>query len=1419
MSVLLPAGVIRALLGVAGYFVGQLVGQFRQNLPLSQSPPVPFVSVLRRLGPRPLTRLLAVSAVAWSLASVSLRAYEMPVLPPLPALPATGAVDSVPLDDSGAFAEVKMDFPIAEGPAEPTWPSIASQFPMDSAQLRADKFGIWVHFGPQAAGESGDWYARHLYKPGTSGYQNHLTRYGHPSEVGFKEVLRDWNPTQLDPAALVSLYQQAGARFLLIQGVHHDQFDMWNSRYQPWNSTRLGAERDFLGEWSQAARAADISYGITFHHEYSWWWWQTAFNADGPNGPKPGVPYDGHLTLADGVGKWWEGLDPRLLYGIDLRQYQGVSAAASSAWSPPPAGIFGEHLEFAHWYNTWWALRMIDAIEQYDPDFIYTDGTSSQPFSGSGTGTGYKSDAMQRVIAHLSNRALERRGEINTHAVVKFHSGDRLTTTFENNFPSGIKSDQPWIGEVPVGDWFYGPGFNYNPGMVIRYLLECVSRDGAAAISIPQRPDGSLDPGCVTMLQQIGQWMTTNSVGIYGSRAWVKHAEGARTLPHGKLGNTQANYAFTTSDFRFTVGADGCLYVYCMTVPAPGTQLRIASLGAAAGLLAAPIEQVSLLGGAGPLTWSQESDALVITCPASMPFQTAVSFKVGPAATVGIAPPGNVEADSLADRVNLAWRAPAGATFSIARGTDGAGPFTTLASGVTTPGYSDTSVAPGTLYYYTVIAHANGMDSNPSAPVAGIAIGGGTPTWTTADIGSVGAAGSLQQSGDVLVIEGSGADIWGNSDEFRFVYQAMTGDCAVTARIVSQQNTSGWAKAGVMVRQSLDANSPYALNFVSPSNGVAFQRRTTVGGAAGGVSEKAGVAAPQWVRLLRSGNTFSAYHSADGVSWTLQNTTTVTMTGTVYVGLAVCGNNDGALNQVIATNLVVGPLPPPDRPTQVAGFGGDTQASLIWTASTGAASYTVQRATTAGGPYATVASGLSSTLHTQTGLTNGTTYHYVVLAVNTNGTSAPSVPVSVTPAPPTLPAGWAQQDVGAVAAVGGGGQSDGSFLLTGSGADVWFAEDEIHYAYVPVSGDSTITARVRHLQNVHPNAKGGVMIRESLTTGSAHAMVNLTPSAGVEFIRRATTGGATAAAATAGLLAPHWVRLTRVGGTFTAYQSPDGVTWTMVGSPVTVTMGAAAYMGLAVNSHLDGTLCQAWFDQVTTTPASLPPSAPTGLVATAGGARVDLAWSADAAATSYTVKRAIAAPAGPYATIASGLTTAAHADTGLDNGTTYYYVVTAANAFGEGEPSAPVSARPLSAFMRWRLKHFGVIDATGASADEADPDGDGRANLAEYATGSSPLLSDAGPLTVAGISEDGDRHLTLAFDRQSPAAADTVVEASTELAGWTPIASLPLGFDTWSGPAMVTEVPAGDLLRVTVTDPVPLSAHDRRFLRVRFTAQ
>jgi alpha-L-fucosidase len=450
--------------------------------------------------------------------------------------------------------------------------------------------------------------------------------------VGYKDVLHDWNPKNLKPAELVKAYHDAGARFLILQGVHHDNFDNWNSRYQPWNSLNLGPRRDLLGEWSAAARKLGLRYGVSFHHDYTWWWYQSAFGSD-KTGPKAGVPYDGHLTPADGQGKWWNGLDPRMLYTINLLEYANINTG--NIGIAATNGIFTRHRDYAKWYATWWALRIMDVIDQYDPDFIYTDGNSTQPFTGERSASGFKCDAAPRVVAHFYNHTLATRGKVDTFSIIKFHPPTNgIVTTEEGVYPRAVKTDQPWIGENAVGDWFYAPDFTYDASAVIRCLLEYVSRDGNYAVCVSLQPDGSLDAGSKTMLREIGDWLRVNGAGIYGSKGWTKFGEGEdtsgriKTLPRGQLGRQQASFKFTPDDFRFTVGRDGSLYAWCLTVPDGASTIRIKSMGKAARLLPKPIQSVALLGSSERLAWKQTEAGLEIQLPEKLEAKYVLGFKI-----------------------------------------------------------------------------------------------------------------------------------------------------------------------------------------------------------------------------------------------------------------------------------------------------------------------------------------------------------------------------------------------------------------------------------------------------------------------------------------------------------------------------------------------------------------------------------------------------------------------------------------------------------------------------------------------------------------------------------------------------------------------------------------------------------------------
>ena len=164
--------------------------------------------------------------------------------------------------------------------------------------------------------------------------------------------------------------------------------------------------------------------------------------------------------------------------------------------------------------------------------------------------------------------------------------------------------------------------------------------------------------------------------------------------------------------------------------------------------------------------------------------------------------------------------------------------------------------------------------------------------WQRSDIGNPAAPGDAGDPEGLFTIAGSGNDIWNTTDNFHYVYQPAIGDCEIVARVLSVGNTNPWSKAGIMIRETLDADSKHASSFVTPTNGVTFQQRTATGGTSVNI-RAAGLTTPHWLKLKRTGDTFTASRSADGASWTEFTSGTITMGSNVYLGLAVCSHNDG----------------------------------------------------------------------------------------------------------------------------------------------------------------------------------------------------------------------------------------------------------------------------------------------------------------------------------------------------------------------------------------------------------------------------------------------------------------------------------------------------------------------------------------------
>jgi hypothetical protein len=451
------------------------------------------------------------------------------------------------------------------------------------------------------------------------------------------------------------------------------------------------------------------------------------------------------------------------------------------------------------------------------------------------------------------------------------------------------------------------------------------------------------------------------------------------------------------------------------------------------------------------------------------------------------------------------------------------------------------------------------------------------------DIGSVNLTGSLTSSNSVYSLSGSGSDIWLTADSFSFGYQTLIGDGQITARVASLQNTDPWAKSGVMIRETLSADSAHAMMVVTAGNGANFQRRLSTGASSLNTGPLTAMA-PYWVKLVRNGSTFTGYASPDGITWTLVGSDTVSMASTVYIGLAVTSHNSSALCTATFDGVTVnfGNAPPAVQITAPANGATFTAPASIKitataTASTGGAVTRVdfyQGTTLIGNatasPYSVSWSNVAAGNYTLTAKVTDTQ--------NTTATSSP-VTVTVASGSAVLPAPWASSDIGNVGVTGSASYQNGVYSISGAGSDIWGSADQFNYLYRPLTGDGQIVTRLVSQQNTNAWAKAGLMIRNTLATDASYAMMAATPINGTTFQRRLSAGSFYLATAGPTMAAPCWLKLVRSGNTFTGYVSADGITWVLAGSDKIV-MQSTVYVGFAVTSHNTSMLGTATFDSV-----------------------------------------------------------------------------------------------------------------------------------------------------------------------------------------------------------------------------------------------
>jgi len=361
-----------------------------------------------------------------------------------------------------------------------------------------------------------------------------------------------------------------------------------------------------------------------------------------------------------------------------------------------------------------------------------------------------------------------------------------------------------------------------------------------------------------------------------------------------------------------------------------------------------------------------------------------------------------------------------------------------------------------------------------------------TPGWTSADVGAVTLAGSAEENNGTWTVSGSGADIWNRADAFQFLHQPSGFSGFLSVRVIDLENTSPYAKAGLMVRASLSADAAMVIFDVKPNGELEFMARMEPGAAVQYLSGSPG-RMPVWLGLGWSGRTVTGFTSTDGIGWTPFRVVDAATAPAPEVGIAVTSHDTTRLN----------------------------------------------------------------------------TAHFDSLSL-------------------TAPQGWRSTDIGNVGAPGNATENNGAWTVTGAGGDIWSTVDSFQFLHRSAFSDGQhLIVRVDDLENTHPFAKAGLMLRTSLDPGAQTVILDVKPDGEVEFMTRGTQDDRMIFLAGTTVTMPVWLQLSWTGevsvARVTASVSQDKVHWTDLAPQALLERRPRFQAGIAVTSHHEGLPATAHF--------------------------------------------------------------------------------------------------------------------------------------------------------------------------------------------------------------------------------------------------
>ncbi len=391
------------------------------------------------------------------------------------------------------------------------------------------KFGIFIHWGIYSVPAFGsEWYSRTMYDPNHEEYKYHREHFGNQKDFGYKDFIPMFQGEKFDANEWISLFKEAGARYVMPVCEHHDGFAMYDTAFSRWNSVKMGPHRDVAGELKKACEEQGLAFCASTHRAEHYFFMNMGRACESDVTEEAYADFYGPAVLC-----------PEL-YSENLHRVA--------------ADTFSEIQPSDEWLEDW-LVRTCELIDRYQPSVLYFDWwihvAAFKPY-------------LKKLCAYYYNRAEEWGKEVTINYKHEAFPPTVATFDVERGALTGI-SRTPWQTDTAIGkcSWGYTKNNEFKSSrQLIGDLVDVVSKNGMLLLNVGPKADGTITEEETAILREIGAWLKDNGEGIYETTPWRSFGEGTVNIKEGFM-EDNFEKPFTSEDYRFTY-KNGYLYAFCM---------------------------------------------------------------------------------------------------------------------------------------------------------------------------------------------------------------------------------------------------------------------------------------------------------------------------------------------------------------------------------------------------------------------------------------------------------------------------------------------------------------------------------------------------------------------------------------------------------------------------------------------------------------------------------------------------------------------------------------------------------------------------------------------------------------------------------------------------------------------------------------